>query len=223
VAESEDASSDEDDAVESPAVRPYAALLQSLAVDSAPQAKRRRLESALQQDQREHETEGTSVPEQGQDIDRVEEDEEEPETAVEGLLEDDENAVEDASDPYQARFANPEDNFLSRRLKALQKKNWIFRKSALPKVGKAIIGTPGDSEAGEPALPAAISGPSGLKLKQKLASSFSKHASIFNPLEQSIAPFLFSYHDVLFCERHAAQADSLRRLTCLHAVNHVFK
>lgn len=175
------------------------------------------------QEKEQQETEHNTVLEWSQDVDRVEEEGEGPENSFEVLLEDDEDAIEDASDPFEARFANPDDNRLSRRLKALAKNHWTVQKTALSQVGKAMISTLGDTEVGELVLHAAVSGPADLKLKQKLASSFAKHSSTFNPLEQALAPFLFNYQDILFCGRRPVHADCLRRLMCIHAVNHVFK
>jgi U3 small nucleolar RNA-associated protein 25 len=72
-------------------------------------------------------------------------------------------------------------------------------------------------------VPASISGPRDLKLKQKLAGVISKQIPNFEPLEKSIAGYMFNYQDILYCERNPTNSDSLRRLACLHAVNHVFK
>ncbi|TVY20352.1 U3 small nucleolar RNA-associated protein 25 [Lachnellula arida] len=217
--ESEDDSSDED-MEPVPTVRSYSALMQSLTADSVPQAKRRKLE---------HPTEVKEVPgsdsedleDQTRDADVVVEAEEGPETATDGLLEE-ENDDEDASDPFETHFANPEDNFLSKRLKALQLNQWTTQKTLLPKFGKAVISLPqtDDTKTG---MIHTVSGPGDLKLKQKLAAVISKQRPTFDPLEKSIAAYMFNYQDILYCERSPINSESLRRLACLHAVNHVFK
>lgn len=216
---SEDISSDEDDVVEAPTVKPYAALLQSLAADSAPAAKRRKLDTSSAQavvhDSEDDEEEIVNV-------DEVEEEEEGPETAVEGALDDDQDE-EDASDPFEAHFANPDDNILSRRLNNLKKNAWSQKKVSVQKIGKAVIGVPEKDEQEQATLPAAISSPAGLKLKQKLVGPVTKQRPSFDALEQTMAASIFNYRDVLFCERTPANSESLRRLACLHAVNHVFK
>lgn len=38
-----------------------------------------------------------------------------------------------------------------------------------------------------------------------------------------MAPYIFNYQDVLFCNRTLANARSLRNITCLHALNHILK
>jgi U3 small nucleolar RNA-associated protein 25 len=181
------------------------------------------LESSVEKDTGKQEPENTAVFELEQDVDQVEEEEEGPETAVDGVFFEDEQEIEDSSDPFEVRFANTDHNLLSRRLKALEKRQWTTQKSSVPKVGKAIMSTPDTIGGCDPVSPAAVLGIGGLKLKQKLAACVTRQITTFDPLEQSIAPFLFNYHDILFCERSPANSDRLCRLTCLHAVNHIFK
>lgn len=203
-----------------PAIRSYSALMQSLTADSVPQAKRRKLE---------HTTEVKEVPGsdsedlegQAGDADIVDEAEEGPETATDGFLEG-ENDNEDASDPFETHFADPEDNVLLKKLKALQLNQWSTQKTLLPKFGKAVISLPQTDDAKTDIIPT-VAGPGDLKLKQKLAGVISKQRQTFDPLEQSIARYMFNYQDILYCERSPVNSESLRRLACLHAVNHVFK
>lgn len=213
-----ESSDDEDDAEVAPAVKSYAALMQSFAADSAPQAKRRKLN--VEKEQKEDE-ELEPLNQDANDADLVEEEEEGPETATDGLLEDDEEE-EDNSDPFEAHFANPDDNILSRKLQCLEKGQWAIQKSLLAKVGKAITSIPGNEEPKQ-TKPININGPDELKVKQKLAGVIKKQCPTFDTLENSMAPLIFGYQDLLFCERNTSNAASLRRLACLHAVNHVFK
>lgn len=217
--EMEDLSSDEEELTTAPTVKPYAALLQSLAAD-APPAKRRKMDT------------GSAPVEDGSDededmeelahVDEVEEEEEGPETAIDGTLDDDtdEEEEEDLSDPFEAHFANPDDNVLARRLKNL-KKGVMTQKKELVKIGRAVVAVPEADEQMD--FPAPISTPAGLKLKQKLAGPISKQRSKFDDLESTTAGALFNYKDVLYCERHPSNSERLRRLACLHAVNHVYK
>jgi U3 small nucleolar RNA-associated protein 25 len=216
---SDDISEDGDDAVETPAVKPYAALLQSLAVDSAPAAKRRKLDSSAAQEQIKLAEEDEEV-EPNNDVDKVEEAEEGPETAIHGVEDED---VEDATDPFEAHFANPDDNVLSRRLKNLKMNKWSTQKISLPKLEKAVIGLPENEISKEAALPPVVHNPAGLKIKQKLVRPITKLKPTFDSLEQTMAASIFAYRDILFCERTTSNSESLRRLACLHAVNHVFK
>ncbi|ESZ92667.1 hypothetical protein SBOR_6928 [Sclerotinia borealis F-4128] len=214
----EESSDDEDDAEPAPAVKSYAALMQSFATDAAPQAKRRKL--TIDKEEKE-DVEADPMDQDTNDADDVEEAEEGPETATDGLPEDDDDE-EDNSDPFEAHFANPDDNILSRRLQHLEKGQWAIQKTPLAKVGKAITSIPGDDEPKQ-TKPMSINSPEELKLKQKLAGIIKKQCPTFDTLEKSISPLIFGYQDLLFCERNTSNAESLRRLTCLHAVNHVLK
>jgi U3 small nucleolar RNA-associated protein 25 len=197
--------------------------MQSLASESAPQPKRRKLDHPTESSEaKELAASDSEVVEQGEDADIVEEDEEGPETATEGLLEDDDDE-ENASDPFEAHFADPEDNLLAKRLKAVQSNSWTMTKTVLPKFGKVVMSLPETDIVSGDAAPTTISGPRDLKIKQKLAGVVSKQRPTFDPLEKSMAAYMFNYRDILYCERNPTNSDSLRRLACLHAVNHVFK
>jgi U3 small nucleolar RNA-associated protein 25 len=222
---SQDESSDEE-IEELPAIRPYAALLQSFTAESGPQTKRRKLDhiqerkvaksKEIELDQPEKEAADT------EDTDHVEESEEGPETATDGLLQDDED-LEDASDPFESHFADPDNNVLSERLKSLRRDQWKTEKVVLPKAGKAVISVPMSDELRALVTPLSVSGPDELKLKQKLIGVVMKQRPSFDDLEKIISPLIFNYQDVLYCDRRPANAESLRRLTCLHVVNHIFK
>ena len=197
-------------------MRSYAALMQSLSAEAGPQAKRRKLQHDSESKAREDE-----VVVEESDPQEVEEG---PETATDGLLaEEEEEEAEDCSDPFEAHFADPDENVLAQRLKSLQKGQWHTQKVVLPNVGKAIFGIPQSDNATEITTTTLISGPEDLRLKQKLVAVITKQRPSFDDLEKSIAPLLFGYQDVLFCERTPTNSESLRRLACLHAVNHVFK
>ena len=197
--------------------------MQSLAAEnSAPKAKRRKLDHAPDPElAKEDENDDQDELKNAEDADRVEEAEEGPETATDGLLEDDADE-EDSLDPFESHFASPDDNVLARRLKALQLNQWSTQKTVIPKLGKVMINIPLDADVKPPTI-ASISGPAQLKLKQKLADAAKKLRPAFDHLEMSFAPLLFGYQDLLYCERTPVNSESLRRLTCLHAVNHVFK
>ncbi|EKD14426.1 uncharacterized protein L3040_005741 [Drepanopeziza brunnea f. sp. 'multigermtubi'] len=220
--EDEASESDSSDEEEEPltVVRSYATLMQSF-TESGPghQAKRRKLDHVPEAEP--HQNDNEDISENiADDADEVEEPEEGPETATDDILEDDD--TEDSSDPFEAHFAAPDDNILSKRLKALELNQWTTQKICLQKISKAVVSLPGNEES-KAFAPATILGPSQLKLKQKLANVMGKQRPNFDPLEKSLAPLMFNYQDILFCERNTGNSESLRRLACLHAVNHVFK
>jgi U3 small nucleolar RNA-associated protein 25 len=193
--------------------------MQSLAAEKPPQAKRRKLQHSQTDVQI---PQGPASPSMINDDADPQEIEEGPETATEGLLEEGEDDdLADELDPFEAHFANPDNNVLSQRLNMIQKGQWTMQKLALPTVGKAIVGRP-LVNATELTLETA-SGPKDLKLKQKLGLVMAKQRSSFDTLEKTLAPMIFNYQDVLFCGRTTKNAGALRRLACLHAVNHIFK
>jgi U3 small nucleolar RNA-associated protein 25 len=215
---SEEESSDDEQPI--PSIRPYSALIQSLTADSAPQAKRRKLNEAQSSNlKREAEVASNDT---NDIVDEVEE-EEGPETAIDEISNDEDDEEEDASDPFEAHFADPDDNVLSQKIKLIQQNQWDSQRLALPKVGKAVLSVPQTKDKKDSPATAPVSGPSGLKLKRKLAAAISKKRPSFDILEKSISSYMFNYQDILFCERKPTNSESLQQLACLHAVNHVFK
>ena len=200
--------------------------MQSLAIESGPHTKRRKLDHSQQggdiEPKRDLQNDAELERVDAENADDVEEDEEGPETATDGLLQDDED-LEDASDPFESHFAAPERGILSQRLKSLRNNQWSTKKMVPPIDGKVVLSIPEPVDSTASVTPSPISGPENLKLKQKLSGAFIKQQTSFDELERSIAPFIFNYQDVLFCSRHPGNAESLRRLTCLHVVNHIFK
>lgn len=198
--------------------------MQSLVDDAPPPTKKQKLHDthhAIPQSLRNNESAAYI-----NDVIEVKKPEELKEILVEAVAESLEEELEDeddSSDPFDAHFGDPDENVLSQRLKALKEYQWAMTKTFIPNIGKVLFSIPGESRLLENWVSPAISGPSGLKLKQRLAKSMEKQRTVFEPLEQYIAPAIFNYHDVLFCERTPKSSENLRRLACLHVVNHVFK
>lgn len=196
--------------------------MQTFNAEKGPQSKRRRL-NASKPPQFHEAARDNSPAEAETDVDHVEEAEEGTEADVDGIVENDQ--VEDSTDPFEAHFASPEENSLEEKslaikLRALTKNQWSSKTTTVPKIYRISTDTPGkDDRDSKPT----ILGPKDLKLKQKLASVFLKDELNFNALESTIADPIFNYQDMLFCGRTAANAQDLRRLTCLHAINHILK
>lgn len=214
--EEDEEESSEEEEEEKPA-HSYAALMQILRTENGPQAKRRKLNTS--ETPKFEESEKEDSLQEGIDVDHVDEPEEGTETEVDGLLED-EDDVEDATDPFEAHFANPHENSLASKLKSLQQNQWSTQNSVIPKLGKVSKHLPGESSTDSRAK---VTEAKDLKLKQKLEKVFLKDKHSFSPTEKIVADAIFNYEDMLFCGRTSTNAEELRRLTCLHAVNHVFK
>ncbi|ORY59571.1 putative nucleolus protein required for cell viability [Pseudomassariella vexata] len=205
---------------EQPASNAYAALMQSFAKESAPQAKRRKLGHTAEDGQTTNLHEPESEPEEDRDVDLVEEPEEGPEDEVE--IDSDDDDVPDTSDPFETHFSMPDQTELTNRLKAIKANDYSSHQYELNK-WRLVRSLPGKEAAQSTRAFPKMSGPADLKLKQKLAETAMEKLPAFNPLEQVLYPATFGYSDLLFCGRTTKNADSLRQMVVLHAVNHIFK
>ncbi|KAI9738522.1 MAG: rRNA-binding ribosome biosynthesis protein utp25 [Claussenomyces sp. TS43310] len=227
--QSEDITSDEDDTEgvaeedtgAARGAKPYTALLQCLTMSAGSPNKRRKLDHKTDVQARDAEDAKYFSKTNPGDLDEALEEVEGVETSAEDILEG-EDDTKDASDPFEYHFVRPDADILSKRLLSLGKSQWRILKTISSVLGRVTVGIAEDNGT-MPNLPAPVAGPESLRLKQKLAKSIRYRTSEFDSLEQAIAPCIFDYHDLLYCERKGANAERLRRLTCLHAMNHVLK
>ncbi|KAH6899961.1 hypothetical protein B0T10DRAFT_503413 [Thelonectria olida] len=217
-------SENEDDDDDKAAARPYMALLQSLNDASAPNAKRRKLEHgapSARRDDGSSSEDGSENEDGGKDIDHIDEEIEEDEDAgIEELSDEDSEDDEDFTDPFDVHFAHPNDDLVAKRVKAVQKGDWATKRALMQK-WRATIMSPNTEVGSE--IPKPVTGLDGLKLKQKLKGIASKKIGSFSPIQQNLSAPLFDYRDVFHCDRSTQNAEQMRQLTCLHALNHVFK
>ncbi|KAI9712558.1 MAG: rRNA-binding ribosome biosynthesis protein utp25 [Candelaria pacifica] len=210
-------------------VRPYSALLQSLVPNVAsekPRRKRRKIEHEVlsaTDDHDEQRNQFAEPPIESPGVDRVVE----PERDEEQLPEETDGAEyierdEDASDPFEVHFANPDDNDLSRRIQAVTKGTWARTIVTYHGVQASELAYP---DTGSSAFLAHDIWPTvkDFKLKRKLVGPSRTSMPHFSSMEGTLAPYIASYQDVLFCHRSHENAESLRKLTCLHALNHIVK
>ncbi|KAF6844771.1 U3 small nucleolar RNA-associated protein 25 [Colletotrichum musicola] len=221
-------SDDEDEDEQAQTARPYMALLQGFTASSEPSAKRRKLDSGKpestaqvsQDDSSEDDDEEEEAP---KDVDRVEEAEEDPaDEMAEGVPESDDEDEVDYTDPFDNHFATPNEDVTTKKIKAIGTNGWTFKRT-MSKVSKAVVTYPQLEGSDAPAIPSPITSLDSLRLKQKLRETATKKLSPLDPLQQAIAPVVFNYNDVLFDNRNTKNSEGLRKLVCLHAVNHVFK
>lgn len=155
-----------------------------------------------------------------EDVDAVDEPEEDPQDApLEDLFDEDDDL--DNSDPFETHFAAPDEATFQARIKAVQANKWRTDRIAQSS-NRIYYNTPQTDDLTERKLPHSVSGVADLKLKKKLAESMAKHTE-FDETEKAVAPLLFNYQDMLYCNRTVASSASIRRMACLHALNHVFK
>ncbi|PWW78986.1 DUF1253-domain-containing protein [Tuber magnatum] len=140
-----------------------------------------------------------------------EEEEEEPEEEVMDVISDD----EDQSDPFESHFAGPSPARLA-SISLASKGEW--KETKLPKSGlpaNAHLSTPRGSE--QTIGGRRIESLKDLNLKKKLI------AEELTPLQKSLGQLVFGYVDVLYGERTLGNAEELRKMYSLHALNHVLK
>lgn len=218
--EEEDDSEDEEQQVAPN--KSYMALMAGLAKQSAPNNKRRKLshQNAVERPSKRQEVESES---EDNDVDVEEEPEEGPdaEITLEDEDDDDEDDVPDTSDPFETHFSIPDEDQVSKRIKAVQVNEYSVSQVELNglRLTRSVPGkAPGDSER----LLSLMPDTSALKLKKKLRETAAKKPAL-DKLEQVLYPITFGYNDLLFCNRTPKNAGKLRRMACLHAVNHIFK
>lgn len=214
---SEEEASDQDDEREAPA-KAYMALLQGFSDTAVPTAKRRKLGHERSTSASEHAASKELVTGDGEpDLDAVEGGDD-LDAGVEEQPESDSEDDEDLSDPFDLHFAHPDEKTSAERIKVAKAGEWTTTR-AMVKPWRATFQHP------EPELtippPAADLG--SFKLKQKLTETAKKKLGKFGDPEKSLAPLLFSYRDVLHCDRTVRNAQSTRQLVCLHALNHILK
>lgn len=225
-----DVASDDDE--QQATARPYMALMQKFqdsSASSAPSAKRRKITHAEPssrspspaQEESEEEEEGESDPKR-EDIDEVDEEEEEGEDQTGGVQDDanDSDDEIDAADPFDAHFANPDQQISAPAVTAAKKGDWTTSR-AMIQPWRAVVVSP-DTNSTDPILQP-ISGLGGLKLKQKLRETAKEKMSNLDAAQKAFAPLLFGYKDVLHCDRSVDNSHRMRQTVCLHALNHIFK
>ena len=62
-----------------------------------------------------------------------------------------------------------------------------------------------------------------IQLKQKLRGPAAKIVPELLSLHQDLSSPIFNYRDVLFSERTSSNSDDIRRLNCIHLLNHLYK
>lgn len=133
-----------------------------------------------------------------------------------------------SEDPFTSHFAHPDDNELSRKLASIQKKQWHAHNQSAENFGKIISYFPesGLSTSNDPKSAKRRRGfdsPHDLGLKRRLSGPAKEVIPELDELQSCLGLHLFDYRDLIFPARTHQNAASLRKITCLHALNHIFK
>jgi U3 small nucleolar RNA-associated protein 25 len=214
----DDVIDDEDDGADAqPANSVYQTLLRSYQANntgkSEPPRKRQKMAHVT----------ATPVDDEDEVYEDAQESEDDAEQGrpVQGPLEEESDEEEEPhTDPFVHHFADPDDNELARRLKAISENHWTTQRLNVAEGGKCLLQIPGTDQK---APRTKLAGVQDITLKPRLVEKAKTVVGEFSELEQAIAPSLFNYHDVLYGGRTPDNAGRLRHLTCLHALNHIFK
>lgn len=156
------------------------------------------------------------------DVDLVDEPEEDHDEIMEQERSDDEDE-KDLTDSFNSHFASPDEVEVAERIKSITNHEWVSKR--LPsKSARTVLTLPKQKDASDNASgPVPVTNPATLILKPKLKESITSQRPQLDASEQALAAPLFQYYDTLYCQRTVANGHNLRRLVCLHALNHIFK
>ncbi|KAF1814495.1 nucleolus protein required for cell viability [Eremomyces bilateralis CBS 781.70] len=227
---SHDASDSDLDASEPP-VRPYNSLLLSLQHAQPPNADRRKRRRLNRGDAERGESPALSDREIA--VDGLQPDEEVLEE-VESADHDEPSELDDIdqdepdstsqSDPFHYHLGDRDEERLQNRISAL-KDNSIVSSSAKPRSGGSVqvLRPTTTGSSGDLKLPTSTLDPDALAIKSRFQESAQKVLKKAGDLDKDLAEHIFTYRDTMFASRTVKNAARIRKLTCLHMINHIFK
>ena len=212
-------SSDEED-VQASTIQPYNALLLSLYGNeqrSEPQRKRRKISN---------DKDFGIIEELGEEVDPIEEPESHDDSGAEALESDMEDADQlgENQDPFIKHFGRPDDDKgLEQKIQAVKENNWSTMEPVKIQKWSYTLKVPQVFGSNPEPCSHAVSALKELVLKQWLRESSGKLMPPMDKPSGNLAFNLFNYHDMVFPHRNMDNSEILRKLVCLHAINHVFK
>ncbi|KAI9727127.1 MAG: rRNA-binding ribosome biosynthesis protein utp25 [Chrysothrix sp. TS-e1954] len=233
----QESDSDSEDSDARPAAHSHGSLLQSLATGRhhGHKRKKRKLSNSVARDTL-IESETRAVPTNGERDNNGIEDGMKAVEAVDNGLSTDDNVVdpfagadeEVVDDPFEIHFANPDEDDLARKLEAVKQRKWshdrIQREFANGKEQASLLRARPTSVADVSSLThGTVRSISDLKIKKRLLDPASTHMPSLDEIQSNLVPTVFGYQDLLFTARTPTNARSLRDMTCLHLLNHIFK
>ncbi|KAF2231243.1 nucleolus protein required for cell viability [Viridothelium virens] len=202
---------------------PYNILLQSLqqeAEQAEPRKKKRKLDrldrpnsAAIETSALDDADENPLKEANGQEEDTTDG------APVEETLDED----EDSSDPFETHFGSFDENRVFECIQNIDQNSWRVEKHQNT-VDRIFLSMPSSAKSTNTHYYQNKSkSPENLKLKKRLAAAAQSIIPSFDELQRELVPYVFNYSDLLFTSRTAQNAASLRYITCLHVLNHVFK
>lgn len=127
----------------------------------------------------------------------------------------------DGNDPFVQHFEQVDVHDLTMRVKHISANEWMTKKLDSPDGGRGILQIPGTQEETTPRRK--VKSVRDIRLKPRLLENAKKALGELDAVEQTIAPSLFDYQDVLFGARNTRNASRIRDMCCLHALNHILR
>ncbi|MCJ1403468.1 rRNA-binding ribosome biosynthesis protein utp25 [Xylographa trunciseda] len=225
-----ESSEDGADATAASIVKPYNILLRSLNRNvhhEQPPHKRRRLVQGHAGDGPLYSPAPTNIlqPDEGKDPDFVEEAEEAGNISADGLDDDDifEPEDDDSHDYFHKHFTAVDEKALVLCTKDTADLSWITRRSVVQPVWKLSSASYKSLSIVPELTTKTMFTTKDFQLKHRLQTRAKQAIPSMNGLNGILASSIFKYQDLLFCDRLPTVASDIRTLTCLHALNHIFK
>ena len=133
------------------------------------------------------------------------------------FMDDDE---EDSGDPFETHFDHPDETEVASRLKKIKAGSLETKQIKSDVIGKLVEAGSVVESAGAASKFSSIKS---AKLKKRLIDPALALLPKLTPLQKELAPGILEYKDLLFSGRTSENAEDLRRLACVHALNHLYK
>ncbi|KAL8728127.1 MAG: hypothetical protein Q9181_005454 [Wetmoreana brouardii] len=198
---------------------PYNLLLQTLnpaASRGEPKRKRRKVEQTGATDFASSTSSGALDV-----LHDVEEEESPSEEDDEVQSEADDNL--EGHDLFTRHFVDQDELAAAQRIQAVNENRWVVEKTTTGSSWSSTLRSPSVSKATEILGIEKISGIKDVKLKPKVERTAERLLTKADDLLCQLASSVLSYQDVLFPTRSLDNAETIRTLVSLHALNHVFR
>jgi U3 small nucleolar RNA-associated protein 25 len=217
---------------EAPAPNSYLTLLHSLNSrkdSSEPPRKKRKAEPASHSNKSSTETRGVAgnlhaeveeadLQEQDDEVQQDLEEDERLGDALDGDV-DSEDEEHILSDPFEQHYAAMTEQVVKDSASQVEAKDWQIQSS----ISESEIRRTQFSRKGTNSKNRVVKSVNDLSLKQRLIEPGTKAASTLSTDQKVVASDIFNYNDVIYGCRNLENAAQLRDMSCLHALNQVFK